>query len=136
MTRHFLRNLFSAVLAAACVFAFSACGGHSRDGHSGNSGNKPAFDVSGKWTTTMDNLHLGDTNFAMKSDGTLSGTLKTDSGETGELSGQLSANDGEYTVTFASRTYLASIVFSSTQTSASGTLIDGDGHVHTLQLTR
>lgn len=136
MTRHFLRNLFSAALAAACVFALSACGGHDRDGHSGSSGTKPAFDVSGKWITTMDNLHLGETHFAMKSNGTLSGTIKTDSGETGELSGQLAANDGDYTVTFASRTYLASVVFSSTQTSASGTLIDAEGHVHTLKLTR
>ena len=136
MTRHFLRNLFSAVLAAACVFAFSACGGHSRDGHSGDSGTKPAFDVSGTWTTTMDDLHLGVTDFNMKSDGTLTGSLKTDSGEKGEISGQLAANDADYTITFASRTFLASVVFSSTQVSASGTVTDADGNIHIVKLTR
>jgi len=137
MIRHSLHVPLSAVLAAACVFAFSACGGHSRgDGDGSSNVPAPAFDVSGDWTSTLDHHHLGVTSFSMKSDGALSGTLQTDSGEKGTISGQLAANDADFTVEFGSRTFLAEVVFSSTQASASGTLVDSDGNVHVFQLTR
>ena len=141
-------RFFAALLAVFCAFALVACGGHSRSNRDGSDSDSsdssaaninpasPAFDPSGDWTTNMDNAELGVTSFSMSASGHLGGTLKTDSGENGAISGQLSGNEAEYTVTFHSRTFLASVTFISSHASASGSLVDADGHVHSLKLVR
>lgn len=138
------RSVPAALAAAFCALALAACGGHESH-HSSSSGNSsnsvstaaaPDFDVSGSWTTRMDDVTLGATVFDMSSSGHLSGSAQTDSGEKASINGQLSGSDAEYTMTFHHKTYLVSVQFASSHTSGSGTLVDADGHVHSVTLSR
>ena len=138
----FARLVWFAVLALG-VWTCAGCGGHERknkssDDSSGNSNNAaaPSFNPSGEWSTSMDSTALGTTTFSMDSAGNLSGSLKTDNGESGSLSGVLSGSDAEYTVKFHSRAYLVTLTFNSAHTSASGTMVDADGHSHHLKLSK
>lgn len=145
MNRISRRPVFAALLAALCILSLAACGGHDRSS-SDSSGNAsapsssapaaaPSSDVAGTWNTSLEDVVLGTTTFYVSSTGALSGHLKTDTGDTGTISGQLSGSDAEYTVSFKSKTYLVSVVFSSS-TAAAGTLVDAAGHVHDLTLSR
>lgn len=143
------RHPFSAaLLAALAALAFAACGGH-HDGGNDASGDKnssssvsaafdttPAVDISGDWTTLLDDTSLGVSTFRLASSGALSGSLLSDFGETAAINGHLSGREAEYTMTFQHRPYLAAVDFASDGTTGSGTLVDADGHVHTLKLHR
>lgn len=145
MNRTSRRPVFAALLAALCLLSLAACGGHDRSSSSSSpssapvatavSSVAPAEDVSGTWATELEGVPLGTTTFSMTSGGILSGHLKTDTGETGAIAGQLSGSNAEYTVSFKAKTYLVSLVFASS-TSASGTLVDAVGHTHALKLAR
>ena len=149
MNRFSIRPCLVALLAAFVALSLAACGGHSSrdaDDESSSSSDSsssststatstaPDLDISGSWITYMDDTELGVTTFKMTSSGNLSGSLRTDSGETASLNGHLSEKEAEYTVSFRHRTFLVSADFSNS--SASGTLVDADGHVHAIKLNR
>lgn len=148
MNRSPIRFILATLLAALAAFSISACGGHNSGGDdaSGNSASSssvssdadtsPALDISGDWTTSLDDSAFGVTTFLVASSGALSGSLHSDLGETAAISGHLSGHEAEYTVTFQHRPYLAAVDFASGGTTASGTLVDADGHVHSLKLHR
>lgn len=147
MNRISRRPVFAALLAALCILSLAACGGHDRSSSSDNSSSAssqtasasssvaPSEDISGTWNTELEDVALGTTTFHVSSDGAITGHLKTDTGETGAINGTLSGSDAEYTVSFKAKTYLCSLVFSSS-TTASGSLVDAAGHMHDLKLTR
>lgn len=151
MNRPDFRRLFAVAAAALAVLSLAACGGHSSrssdgDGQSSPQGTPdagttvsaptPDLDVSGSWVTYMDESELGITTFKMSSSGALSGNLRTDSGESASISGHLAGKEAEYTMSFHHRTFLASVDFAAAGTTASGTLVDSDGHVHAMKLNR
>ena len=136
---------FALPFAAAALLAFAACGGHSRGSSDSSSSTTiqtapvsssvASQDVSGTWATTLEGVALGTTTFSMASNGSLSGSLKTDTGDTGTISGHVSGSEAEYTVSFKTKAYLASVTFSDTN-NASGSLVDALGHLHSMTLAR
>jgi hypothetical protein len=149
MNRFDLRRAFAAAFVAFAALSLAACGGHSAhssgDSSSSSSSSSsspsststaPDLDVTGSWITYMDDIELGVTTFKMAASGALSGSLRTGSGETASVSGHLVAKEAEYTMSFHHRTFLASADFDSNGATASGTVVDADGHVHALKLNR
>lgn len=150
MNRFDIRRLLAAVFAAFVALSLAACGGHSaHEGAEEDSGSSsdssassstsvtdPSINVAGSWVTYMDNTELGITTFKMAASGAISGTLRTGSGETASVSGHLAGKTAEYTMKFEHRTYLASVDFAGDGTTAEGTLVSADGHVHALKLRR
>lgn len=147
MNRISRRPVFAALLAALCILSLAACGGHDRSSSSDNSSSSssssgtatspssPSSNIAGTWNTALEDVVLGTTTFSVSSTGALSGHLKTDTGDTGTISGQLSGDNAEYTVSFKTKTYLVSVVFSSS-TAGTGSLVDAAGHMHDMKLSR
>ena len=145
MQRFSLQPLLSVLLSAAVLLACAACGGHGHKSSSSGSSSSssgsdspsiaPAYDVTGTWNTTLESVPLGTTTFSMTPSGVLSGWLRTETGESGDISGQMSGSDAEYTVSFKAKTYLVTIGFGSSS-KATGTLVDAGGHVHSMSLSR
>ena len=133
-------------IAALALLAFAACGGHSRGSSDSSSSSSTiqtapvsssvaSQDVSGTWATTLEGVALGTTTLSMASNGSLSGSLKTDTGDTGTIAGHVDGTEAEYTVSFKTKTYLVSVTFSDTN-NASGSLVDALGHLHSMTLAR
>ena len=133
------RSILAAALAVFCALSLAACDGHesnsSGDDSSNGNASSPNFNVSGTWTVVMDGTTLGTITFDMSDSGSLSGSIQTDSGERASINGQMSGSEAEYTMKFGNKTYLVSIQFSSAY-AGTGTLVDANGHVHSLELSR
>ena len=128
----FLTRLFFLSVIPLLALSLVACGGgHGKDN---DRDRNPAFDVSGTWLSTMDNVYLGKFNFKMSSKGDLSGTLVTDHDAKASVSGSVAAYKAEFTLTFTDAAYLVAIEFQSDRSNASGTLVDNTGRVHALAL--
>jgi len=120
------------LLAAALCLASAGCGDSGGD----SDGNlNPAVDVNGKWDVRMDGDPLGVMDFQVSKGGILKGTLTTTRDAVAQLSGNMDDYVAEFTVTFPTEAYLATLTFSQDASGASGILLDIKGFKRVLSMT-
>lgn len=117
---------------AALGLAVAGCGGGGGD----SDGNlDPAVDVNGKWDVRMDGDPLGMMNLQVSKGGILKGTLTTTQDATAQLAGNMDDYVAEFTVTFPTEAYLATLTFNQDASGARGILLDNQGIKRKLSLT-
>ena len=126
------RWIWMMLLAAAFCLASAGCNDSGGD----SDGNlNPAVDVNGKWDVRMDGDTLGAMDFQVNKGGILKGTLTTTRDAVAQLSGNMNDYVAEFTVTFPTEAYLATLTFNQDASGASGILLDNKGFKRLLSLT-
>jgi hypothetical protein len=120
------------VLAATLCWALTGCGDN---GDEENGDFTPAVDVNGTWDVRMDGDPLGVMVLQVSKGGIVKGTLTTTRDAVAQLSGNLDDYVAEFTVTFPTEAYLATLTFNKDAGGASGVLLDNKGFKRVLSLT-
>jgi hypothetical protein len=118
-------------LAAALCFAGTGCGS---DGiNDGENGGKPALDVNGNWKVWEDGVHLGTMSLIVSDGGLLKGTLVTVDSSEAQLSGAMEGYVAEFSISFPTEYYEATLTFEADGSVANGLAKDSKGFTRILR---